>query len=198
MLSFVKKIIHFLIPPENWQPTVFILVGILIGLTVYLVYISRAPSYLSDNPKTCVNCHVMSSQFSSWSHSSHRICTNCNDCHVPQNNLFSHYFFKAKDGLRHSTVFTLRREPQVMMIRQAGINTVQENCKRCHIKVISNVSILNVTGKNHSHGTGKLCWECHSMTPHTHTNSLSSAPFAFVPLPGSPVPDWLKKLLNKE
>jgi cytochrome c nitrite reductase small subunit len=59
----------------------------------------------------------MAPQFTTWSHSSHREKTSCNDCHVPHGNVFSKYLFKAKDGIRHATIFTLRKEPQVIFIR---------------------------------------------------------------------------------
>lgn len=198
MKSHFTKIIRFLLPPESWKITVLVLIAVMIGLLAYLLYISRAASYLSDDPKTCVNCHVMSSQFASWNHSSHRMVTNCNDCHVPHNNFISHYYFKAKDGLRHSTIFTLRKEPQVIMIRDPGIKVVQQNCKRCHLHLVEGVSAFKVTSRADCSDKGKLCWECHRMTPHTRTNSLSSAPNAFVPLPESAVPGWLKKLLEKD
>jgi cytochrome c nitrite reductase small subunit len=132
-----------------------------------------------------------------WNHSSHREVTNCNDCHVPHNNIFNHYFFKAKDGMRHSKVFTLRQEPQVIFIKEAGINVVQENCKRCHLELNQPVSTYLVTGRNYNHGEGRLCWQCHRETPHGRVNSLSSAPYARVPLPESVVPDWMEKLIKE-
>jgi cytochrome c nitrite reductase small subunit len=194
----MKRFLYFLIPPENWRTLVAILTGGLTGLIVLLLYISNSGSYLSDNPRTCVNCHVMSPQFATWSHSAHSRNTNCNDCHVPQNNVFSHYYFKAKDGLRHSKVFTLRQEPQVIIIKEAGLNVVQENCKRCHQKLNENVSTIKVTGKNYLHGQGRLCWSCHRETPHGRVNSLSSVPYSRVPLLESPVPVWLKNILIKK
>jgi cytochrome c nitrite reductase small subunit len=42
----------------------------------------------------------------------------------------------------------------------------------------------------------RLCWECHRETPHGRVNSLSSVPYARVPLPESPVPDWIKKHIS--
>ena len=48
-------------------------------------------------------------------------------------------------------------------------------------------------------GEGKACWDCHRDVPHGGKNSLSTAPGAIVPLPESPVPEWLQKMIdNKE
>lgn len=160
---------------------VVILLGIFTGLLIYTARISNATSYLSDDPKTCINCHVMYPQYYSWMHSSHANVASCNDCHVPQDNVFSTYYFKAMDGLRHASVFTLRLEPQVIQIKQAGINVVQENCKRCHSELVSMVSITEVSGKNAKEGKGHRCWDCHRETPHGTVNSLSSAMHPLVP-----------------
>ncbi|HEX2936535.1 MAG TPA: cytochrome c nitrite reductase small subunit [Bacteroidales bacterium] len=183
------KLLQRLVPPDQWKLPVLLLAGILVGIFSYAFYVSRAASYLSDNPQTCVNCHVMAPQFATWNHSAHRNVASCNDCHVPHNNVFNHYFFKAKDGLRHATIFTLRNEPQVIHIKEAGIEVVQNNCIRCHGELFNPQKQL--TGK-FEHPQDRLCWECHRETPHGRVNSLSSAPAARVPLPQSPVPDWIK------
>ena len=107
------------------------------GIMAFSFHISRAPSYLSDNPETCTNCHIMSPQYATWSHSSHRENAHCNDCHVPHDNVVNKYYFKAKDGIRHATVFTLRNEPQVIFIKDEGKEVVQHNCVRCHINLLS-------------------------------------------------------------
>jgi len=168
-----------------------------VGLFIFMFKISNAGSYLSDEPRTCLNCHVMEPQYATWFHSSHREKASCNDCHVPHNNAVSKYFFKAKDGMRHATVFTMRNEPQVMKIKHAGVDVVQKNCKRCHSFVNENVTTLAVNGKNYTHGEGKLCWECHREVPHGKVTSLSSTPNAFVPELKEPVPGWLRKLISK-
>ncbi|HUM87906.1 MAG TPA: NapC/NirT family cytochrome c, partial [Prolixibacteraceae bacterium] len=73
------------IPPDRWKVPVILLLGIFVGLGLFTIYLSKAPTYLSDDPKTCMNCHIMAPQYASWSHSSHRQYTNCMDCHVPHN-----------------------------------------------------------------------------------------------------------------
>lgn len=188
------NLIRKLKPPAQWQMPVIILIGTIVGLGAFMIYVSKAHSYLSDNPETCVNCHIMAPQYATWSHSSHREVANCNDCHVPHNNVFNKYFFKAKDGMRHATMFTLRLEPQVIFIHEAGQNVVQNNCVRCHDPLITNTKLATMMPNRHLEIHDRKCWECHRETPHGRVNSLSSVPNARVPLPASPVPSWLKDI----
>ena len=192
----IRGIIKRITPPDDWKLPVIVVSAIFTGLFLFAFYISNAPSYLSDRPETCVNCHIMAPQYATWSHSAHREVTNCNDCHVPHNNIFNMYYFKAMDGLRHATIFTLRREPQVIFIKPAGKKVVQQNCVRCHSYLISPDKLLTAENNFHSSKAERSCIECHMETPHGRVNGLSSAPDARVPLPPSPVPDWIKKVLK--
>lgn len=181
------------IPPDRWKFPVLIISAIFTGLFLFSFYISNAPSYLGEKPETCVNCHVMAPQYATWYHSSHREWTNCNECHVPHNNIFNKYFFKAKDGLRHATIFTLRKEPQVIFIKESGREVVHKNCIRCHKELLTDSRLLSYNTMTHESRMERKCWECHRETPHGRVNSLSSVPYARIPLPGSIVPDWLKR-----
>lgn len=116
----IKKIIKVIALPPGWRIYVFIILGVLFGLLLVVLRISNAVSYLSDDPVACMNCHVMTPQFATWQKSSHARVTTCNDCHVPHDNFVRKYFFKASDGLRHATMFTLRLEPEVIHIKEAG------------------------------------------------------------------------------
>jgi len=112
--------------------------------------------------------------------------------------IFRTYLFKAMDGMRHATIFTLRMEPQVIEIKSAGIGVVQENCIRCHSNQVDMVSLIEVTGSNNKEGKGKRCWDCHREVPHGTVNSLASAPHALVPRLPSVLPDWLNNYISKE
>lgn len=186
------RLIKRLKPPARWKWPVIVALGIFTGLAVYTFYISRAWSYISDKPEACTNCHIMAPQYATWSHSAHREWTHCNDCHVPHDNIISKYYFKAADGLRHSTIFTLRNEPQVIQIRHAGIDVVQQNCIRCHERALLGFKYLAGESRQYHQVTERLCWDCHREVPHGRVKSLTSTPWARVPLPESPVPDWLR------
>ncbi|MBN1158492.1 MAG: cytochrome c nitrite reductase small subunit [Bacteroidales bacterium] len=191
-ISLFRRFFRFFRPPDKWKLPVMIITGIFTGLILYILYISKAPSYLGDKPETCVNCHIMAPQYATWFHSSHREWTHCNKCHVPQDNVFSKYYFKAKDGLRHATIFTLRKEPQVIFIKEAGKRVVHQNCIYCHSELLMDDRLLTMTGNENLTKTGRECWECHREVPHGTVNSLASVPNARVPVPKSPVPSWLK------
>ncbi len=193
----MRKLLRLLIPPPRWRLPVAVALGAFFGLAAYVVKISNAHSYLSDAPETCINCHVMYPQYATWNHSSHREVATCNDCHVPQTSFLAKYSFKAMDGLRHSTIFTLRLEPQVIQIKEAGKAVVQANCLRCHDFLNQNVDTYGVTLEMADHDQGKLCWECHREVPHGRVGGLSSTPRALVPQVQTPVPEWLDRLMDK-
>ncbi len=194
MKSFFRKFI----PPDRWKIPVIIVIGIFAGLFFFLIYISKAHSYLSDDSETCMNCHIMAPQYSTWNHSSHREGAGCVDCHVPHNNVFNKYYFKAKDGLRHATIFTLRREPQVIFIKEDGKHVVKQNCIRCHTYLITDDRLNLRTADFHAFRNERNCNECHRETPHGRVNSLSSVPYARVPIKMSPVPEWIKSLTENK
>jgi cytochrome c nitrite reductase small subunit len=154
------------------------LAGVLAGMVVYVAAISEGASYLSDDPRACVNCHVMVPQLATWRHSSHGRDTTCNDCHVPHSSVLAKYAFKASDGLRHSALFTLRRERQVIQAIPASRAVIQANCIRCHLPAINDVSP--------DHSFERSCIDCHREVPHGRVHSLSATPNAAVP-PLSPV-----------
>ena len=195
----LKRLLTILRPPKEWRIIVMLLLGILIGLILFILHAARATSYLSDDPKACVNCHVMAPQFATWERGSHGKVTNCNDCHVPQDNFINKYLFKASDGLRHSFMFTFRLEPQVIQIKHAGKKAVQQNCIRCHSNVIHPISLRAISAKSIIEEEERYCWDCHRETPHGRVNSLSSTPYARIPVNSQIIPEWIQKtILNNK
>lgn len=160
---------------RRWQLPCFAAFGVLGGMGLFVAHVSRAPSYLVDDPETCVNCHVMTTQYVTWQHSSHAEAATCNDCHVPHDHLITEYAFKAKDGLKHATIFTMRWEPQVIRLSEGAVPVVEENCRRCHRAVIEDLAL-------EAHAAGDLrCWDCHREVPHGSVRSLSATPDVFRP-----------------
>lgn len=196
-MTRITTIIRYLLPPPNWRIPVIVLMGALFGIGGYAFIVSNAVSYLSDDPATCVNCHVMGPQYATWFHSSHREHANCNDCHVPQDNLIKQYYFKAQDGLRHATIFTLNTTPDPIVMHEAGQRVVQANCQRCHDHTNQFVTSGHVTFDHVQEGRGQLCWDCHRDVPHGTVRGAASIPNARVPVPQSPMPDWLRQQQNR-
>lgn len=172
--QFVETLLALRFLPRRWQIPCFVTLGVLGGSGLFVAHLSRAPSYLSDDPETCVNCHVMTTPYLTWQHSSHAAVATCNDCHVPHTGLLRQYAFKAQDGLRHAAIFTLRWEPQVIRISRRAVPVVQENCRRCHARLLENVAAEPREGD-------RLCWDCHREVPHGSARSLSSTLDVFRP-----------------
>lgn len=152
---------------RGWQVLFYILLGAAAGTGVLLVRIANAASYLSDSPLTCINCHVMTDAYASWQRGSHSQTAVCTDCHVPHDNIAAKWAFKGFDGTKHSAVFTLRAEPQVMSLSATAVPVVQASCLRCHDHQMQMVRLAG-------YGERK-CWDCHQNI-HSEVRSLSASP----------------------
>lgn len=119
-----------------------ILVGLLAGVGGYTFQYAQGFSYLSNNPKTCVNCHIMNDEYDSWRKGPHHASATCNECHVPPA-FPQKYIAKAENGYHHSLGFTLqpaapddpKSKPffsEPIMIKQRNSQILQDNCLRCH------------------------------------------------------------------
>jgi len=150
-----------------WRFLLYLVLGLLIGLIALIARAANVTSYLSDRPETCINCHVMNDAYGSYRTSSHGRVAVCNDCHVPHQNLLGTYAFKARDGLRHATVFTFRLEPQVLRLNPAAIEVVQDNCTRCHKEQLTMIRLAGTEERR--------CWDCHQNI-HGEVRSLSASP----------------------
>lgn len=192
----IQRVFAALRPPGGWVIPVTVALGAAVALLALVFHVSRASSYLSDNPETCVNCHVMAPQYATWFHSRHRQVATCNDCHVPHDNPIRHYAFKASDGARHAFMFTFRLEPQVIRIHSAGQRVVQENCIRCHDAAVHATALTTVRGDDVDAEEGLRCWACHQETPHGRVRGLASVPYEHVPLVGPATPAWLRDLMR--
>lgn len=193
----MRKILQIL--PVQFILPLFIIGGIIAGLGAYTFYMSRAYSYLSDSPEACINCHIMTPYYATWEHGSHAKWTNCNDCHVPHDNVIEKYAFKAKDGLYHAAVFTMRGEPIGIRAKEASLGVIMDNCIRCHTEL--NTQLAKPGAKCYADvkaGNAQACWDCHRDVAHGTQSNIAATPNALAPLPKSPVPDWLKKQMSKE
>lgn len=184
-------------PRGGWKYPAIIITGAFFGIFIYTFISSRAYSYLSDDPKTCVNCHVMAPYYATWMHSSHGRDVTCNDCHIPQDNIVSKYFVKGLNGYNHAAVFTKRTEDQAMRAIPMNSQAIMNNCIRCHSQLNTEfVETGRHSWREMQEIGGSACWGCHRDVPHTRSRSLSSTPDARVPMPESNVPDWLQKLTS--
>ena len=189
-------------PPQPWKLPVVLVVGSMVGVGGFILKESKALSYMSDDPKTCINCHVMMPEYTTWHNSSHGEVTTCNDCHVPHDNVFSTYAFKAKDGLYHAAVYTLRMEPQAIVMHEAGQEVVQDNCVRCHQDQVLDPKTGSWVHYHEEDRTARQCWECHREVPHGRVKSLSSVGYQVEPMEDrveqeAILPEWIEENMTE-
>ncbi|MGH7354263.1 MAG: cytochrome c nitrite reductase small subunit, partial [Candidatus Rokuibacteriota bacterium] len=107
------------------------LVGIPAGVGAYTFVYAKGFSYLSTDPRACVNCHVMNAQYDAWLKSGHRHTATCVECHLPHAGL-AKWVAKAEHGFRHSAAFTLQNFKEPIEITPRDRVIVRTNCVRCH------------------------------------------------------------------
>lgn len=134
--------------------------GVLVGISLFTFGYARGASYFSDDPQTCMNCHVMREQFEAWNHSSHKNVATCNDCHTPHDNIVSKWFVKGLNGFNHSVAFTTGDFHDPIRIRAFNADVVQLNCIECHATAVSQVLGVH-------EGDALRCVTCHADVGHS-------------------------------
>ena len=114
-------------------------VGLFAGVGSYTFYYGRGLSYLSNDPRVCVNCHIMREQYDGWQKGSHHAAATCNDCHTPHD-LVGKYITKADNGFWHSKGFTLQDFHEPIQIRPVNSTVLQRNCVDCHRDMVASIN----------------------------------------------------------
>jgi cytochrome c nitrite reductase small subunit len=141
-----------------WSFALVAILGILLGQGTFTFSYAKGTSYLSDDPTSCNNCHVMRDHFDAWQHSSHARFATCNDCHTPHT-FPGKYIVKGINGFNHSLAFTLNNFHDPIRIRQFNANVVQHNCEYCHGEFTSQIN-----GPHTDEPT--ICVSCHGDIGH--------------------------------
>jgi cytochrome c nitrite reductase small subunit len=150
--------IRALAPFRAWLLLAAVIGGI-VGLGVFTFAFAEGMSYLSDDPASCVNCHVMRDQFDGWSHGSHKAVATCNDCHTPHSSLIAKYAVKGLNGFRHSAAFTLGNFHEPIQITSLNQNVARNSCLYCHAAVTGQM--------NHAASDDPTdCLLCHARVGH--------------------------------
>lgn len=123
----------------RWLLALAGVLGLAAGLGLYTFRYAEGLSYLSSDPRACMNCHIMRPQYDAWLKSSHHTVAKCIDCHVPHS-FFSKYLTKAENGYRHSKEFTAQTFPEPIAIRARGSEILQENCIYCHGNLVHDIA----------------------------------------------------------
>lgn len=145
--------------------------GVLIGLGAYTFRYAEGLSYLSPDPKACVNCHIMRPQYDGWQKASHHTVATCVDCHLPHD-LVPKYLAKAENGLWHSKGFTLQDFPEPIRMRPVSQRILEHNCASCHADFVHDMLAVapshaagDQQAPGHMHET-LSCIHCHRTVGH--------------------------------
>lgn len=137
-----------------------ILLGMLVGAGGFTFYYAQGLSYLSDDPKACVNCHLMREHYDGWQKASHHADATCTDCHVPRA-FFGKWLTKAANGWHHSKAFTLQDFQEPIRIKPGNAAVLNANCLYCHRDFVREIT---------AHRTGNdeefYCVRCHDSVGH--------------------------------
>lgn len=140
-----------------------ILLGLLGGIGSYTFYYANGISYMSNDPKACVNCHVMREQYDGWLKSPHHANATCNDCHLPHD-FAGKWFTKSDNGFHHSKAFTFQNFHEPIRIRPGNSKVLNQNCVYCHREFTSEIRVT------HGNDDNKLdCIRCHADVGHGPT-----------------------------
>ena len=137
-----------------------IVAGVALGTGAFTVRYAEGFSYLSNDPKACVNCHIMREQYDGWQKASHHAVATCNDCHVPHE-MVAKYLVKAENGFWHSKGFTLQDFPEPIRLRPVSLKILQANCVHCHHDLVNDILGHSSTGNETTN-----CVHCHAAVGH--------------------------------
>jgi cytochrome c nitrite reductase small subunit len=142
------------------------LLGMLAGIGGFTFLYAEGLSYMSDDPKVCVNCHIMQPQFDSWQKSSHHAVATCVACHLPHG-FFGKYYAKAENGYHHSLAFTLQNFHEPIMIKDKNSRILQGACLHCHGNLVHE-QIVRASKESDE----VQCVHCHRSVGHGATTGL--------------------------
>lgn len=131
-----------------------ICLGVAAGVGGYTFRYAEGLSYFKTDPKACVNCHIMQSQYDSWQKSSHHQVAVCIDCHLPHD-FVPKYLAKAENGWRHGEKFTTQRFVEPIVVQAKGRAILQENCIYCHGELAHQILAATPEGEQ------LPCTHCH-------------------------------------
>lgn len=134
--------------------------AVMLGIGGFTFQYAEGLSYFSTDPRACVNCHIMQSQYDSWQKSSHHGVAACVDCHLPHT-FFAKYLAKAENGYHHSKGFTLQDFHEPIMIKSKNSRILQESCLSCHGEFVHEL----VAGTR-SEQDAVRCVHCHASVGH--------------------------------
>jgi cytochrome c nitrite reductase small subunit len=137
------------------------LCGCAIGAAIFGVGYSELPSYFSNDPVSCANCHVMQDHYDAWLKGAHARSATCDECHLPHDNVIKALMVQAEDGVLHAYSFTRGNFPENIVIRDSSRAVVNSACVSCHDTATNQMRYtIGFTQENID------CTHCHFNTGH--------------------------------
>ena len=138
--------------------------GIMGGLGTFTFGYGDGAAYLTNNPASCANCHVMQDHYDAWSKSSHHNVATCNDCHLPHD-FMGKWITKGDNGFFHSLAFTTGDFHEPIQIKQRNREVTQRACLHCRSDYVYNMLPVERGGEM------LLCTHCHGGVGHAGRDS---------------------------
>ncbi len=133
-------------------------VGAAVGVGGFTFVYAKGHSYLSNDPATCANCHVMQAYVDGWVKSSHRNVAVCNDCHLAPG--MEKWLTKASNGFFHSLAFTTGDFPDPLLIKPGNRDVAERKCRYCHEPIVAQMDTT------HRPEDRVSCIRCHGAVGH--------------------------------
>lgn len=107
--------------------------GVVVGLGLLVFTAADGPSYWTDAPEACINCHVMQPRYAAWQKGRHATVAVCNDCHTEAGSV-GKLLTKGRSGVAHAFAFATGRFSEPIRIRPRSLRVARTNCGRCHVE----------------------------------------------------------------
>jgi cytochrome c nitrite reductase small subunit len=137
-----------------------ILAGVSAGVGGHTFFYAKGLSYLSSDPKACVNCHIMREQYDGWQKASHHAVATCSDCHIPHD-FIGKWMTKGLNGYHHSEAFTLQNFHEPIRIKPGNAAILNANCRHCHQDYVREITAHRVINDEELY-----CVRCHASVGH--------------------------------
>jgi cytochrome c nitrite reductase small subunit len=113
----------------------------------------------SESPVFCASCHTMESQYEAWLHTGAHRRKSCVDCHLPNDNVATHYVWKSIDGMKDVVMQYTGLHAEEIKLGEHGAKVVQQNCIRCHGAAVEAID------------QDRKCWDCHRRLMHKRSGA---------------------------
>jgi cytochrome c nitrite reductase small subunit len=143
---------------------VYVLIAMAIA-AVLGIFVAFGPPGLyakSESPEFCGSCHVLLPEYEAWFHSGAHQNIKCIDCHLPNNNLANHLFWKSVEGVMDSLAFHTGFVSETIHISGHGAAVIEGNCRRCHTELLARIN------------ENRRCWDCHRRMSHKRTGTIDT------------------------